>query len=128
MRIIRRSIRACSWPAAALLLLLRLVERQLARALRLSLPRVLIVREVGIARHVATHGRAGARPRHAAQRMPGLRLELLGQVVFRPPAAPAVRISALAQRLLEPITLVLSKVGHRSPPWLIGDWADGMPL
>jgi hypothetical protein len=106
----------CSLCHVSLVLfLLRLIQPQLARALRLAFSRVLGALKVGVVWCVG--GRASAaRIRAAAKRATGLCLELFGEFALRASPATAMRITSLGDRLLEFVASVLSMVGHRDPP------------
>src|SRR4051812_22381695 len=98
------------------LLLLRLIEIQLARTLRLALSRMLSAGKVGAGRHIRRHLALARRSRPLAERMPGLRLELLCRMLLCAAAVTAVRIAAFLERLLELFAAVLPIVTHGYPP------------
>src|SRR5215216_6226110 len=93
-------------------LLLRLIEILLARALRLSFPGVLLALKVGLLRHIRRHVISRRIWPRCPERMTGLCLELLGNVVLRPTAATAMGMASLGQLLLELIAAILPDVAH----------------
>src|SRR5436305_5119576 len=94
-------------------LLLRLVQVQLARTLRLPLPRMLIALQIGARRHVRRHLVARRRRRTRPKRVARVSFKLLGQVILDSPAVSAMRITALHERTLEFLASILPNVTHR---------------
>src|SRR6185503_13135130 len=112
--------------AVSLDLLFRLIEVALARTLRLSLSRMLIPPQIDARRQIAGELIAALVARGLPQRMPGLRLELLRNVVLGAATAATVRIAPLIQLLPELVAAVLPEVAHEVLLYA-GQAADGVP-